>query len=46
MTAFKLKSITILGVTGVDFRCILWGISRNKGLRRLKISVIGDKRVL
>ena len=46
MTTYELKSITILGVRGVDFRCILWGISRNEGLRRLKSSVLGDKGVL
>ena len=46
MTTYELKSITILGVRGVDFRYILWGISRNECLRRLKISLIGDKRVL
>ena len=28
MTAYKLKNIAILNVKGVDFRCILWGISR------------------
>ena len=28
MTAYELKNITILNVKGVDFRCILWGISR------------------
>ena len=33
MTAYELKNIAILNVKGVDFRCILWGISRNKVLR-------------
>ena len=28
MTAYELKNIAILNVKGVDFRCILWGISR------------------
>ena len=32
-TAYELKNIAILNVKGVDFRCILWGISRNKVLR-------------
>ena len=30
MTAYKLKNIAILNVKGVDFRCILWGISRDE----------------
>ena len=33
ITAYELKNIAILNVKGVDFRCILWGISRNKVLR-------------
>ena len=33
MTAYELKSIAILNVKEVDFRCILWGISR--GMRLL-----------
>ena len=27
MIAYELKNIAILNVKGVDFRCILWGIS-------------------
>ena len=27
MTAYELKNIAILNIKGVDFRCILWGIS-------------------
>ena len=29
MTAFELENIAILNVKGVDYRCILWGISKN-----------------
>ena len=32
MTAYELKNIEILNVKGVDFRCILWGISRVRQL--------------
>ena len=28
MTAYELKNIAILNVKGVDFRCVLWGISK------------------
>ena len=32
MTAYELNNIGILNVKGVDFRCILWGISRVRQL--------------
>ena len=40
------KNNAILSVRGVYFRCILWGISRSEGLRRLNNSVLEDKGVL
>ena len=46
MTAYDLKNIAILNVKGVDFRCILWGISRNEAVNRLNNSVLEDKLVL
>ena len=44
--AYLLENIAILGTTGATFRCILWGISKIEGLKRLKISVLEDKGVL
>ena len=44
--AFELKNIAILNVKGVDFRCISWGISRDKAVNRLNNSVLEDKGVL
>ena len=41
-----LMDIAILSAKGATFRCILWGISRNEGLRRLHNSVLEDKGVL
>ena len=35
MTPYELKNIAILNVKGVDFRCILWGISRNEAVNKL-----------
>ena len=32
MTAFELKNIAISDLKGVDFRCILWGISRDEAV--------------
>ena len=46
MTAYKLKSIAILSVRGVDFRCILWGISRDEAVNRLSNSVLEDRDLL
>ena len=46
LTAYKLKIIAILNVKEVDFRCILWGVSRNEAVNRQKNSVLEDKYVL
>ena len=35
MTAYELKSIAVLNVKGMDFSCILWGISRDEVVNRL-----------
>ena len=43
---YSLKNIAILSAKGATFRCILWGIGRNEGLRRLSNSVLEDKVVL
>ena len=44
--SYGLENIAILSAKGATFRCILWGISRNEGLRRLNNSVLEDKGVL
>ena len=46
MSTYELKNIAILNVKGVDFRCILWGISRDEAVNRLNNSVLEDKGVL
>ena len=46
MTTYELKGFAILNVKGVDFRCILWGISRDEAVNRLNNSVLEDKGVL
>ena len=45
-TAYSLKNIAILSAKGVTFRCILMGISKNEGLKRLNNSVTYDRGVL
>ena len=44
--AYFLKDIAILNAKGATFRCILMGISKNEGLKRLNNSVTYDKGVL
>ena len=44
--SYGLENIAILSAKGATFRCILWGISRNEGLRRLSNSMLEDKGVL
>ena len=46
MTAYELKSIAILNVKVFDFRCVLWGISRDEAVDRFNNSVSEDKGVL
>ena len=44
--AYELKNIAILNAKGVDYRCILWGISRDEAVNRLNNSVLEDKDIL
>ena len=44
--AHSLKNIAILNTKGATFRCLLMGISKNEGLKRLNNSVTYDKGVL
>ena len=46
MTTYKLKNTAIPNVKGVDYRCILWGISKNGAVNILNNSVLEDKSVL
>ena len=46
MMAYELKNIAILNEKGVDYRCILWGISKNDAINRLNNSVLEDNGVL
>ena len=44
--AYSLKNIAILNAKGATFRCILMGISKNEGLKRLNNSATYDRGVL
>ena len=43
MIAHSLKYIAILNAEGATFRCILKGISKNEGLKRLNNSITYDR---
>ena len=40
MTAYELKSIAILNVKEVDYRCVLWGINKNETVNILNNFVL------
>ena len=44
--AYSLKNIAILSAKEATFRCLLTGIGKNEGLKRLNNSVTYDRRVL
>ena len=46
MTAYELKNIAIFNVKGIDFKCILWGISRDEPVNRLINSILEEKCIL
>ena len=46
MIADELTNIAILNAKGVDYRYILWGISKNDAIDRLINSMLRDKGVL
>ena len=46
MIAYSLKDVGILNAKGSTYRCILMGINKNEGLKRLNKSVIYYRGVL
>ena len=46
LTAYELKNIAILNVKGVDYRCILWRISRDEAVNRLNNSELEGKGIV
>ena len=44
--AYKLKNIAILNVKGIDYRYVLWGISKNEFVNILNNFVLEGKNVL
>ena len=33
--AYELKNIAMLNAKGVDYRCVLWGVTKNDGINML-----------
>ena len=46
MMADELETIAILNVKGVDYRCILWNMTKNDSISRLNNSKLDNKGTL
>ena len=46
MLAYELENIAILNVKGVDYRCVLWNMTRNDTINRLNNSKLQDRGTL
>ena len=40
---YESENIAILNIKGVDCRCVIWGMSRNDAINRLKNSEFDDR---
>ena len=43
LVAYELENISILNVKGVDYRCVLWNMTKNDAINRLNHSQLDDK---
>ena len=43
MMAYELENIALLNVKGVDYRCVIWNMTRNDAINRLSNSKLDDK---
>ena len=43
MMAYELENIAILNAKGVDYRCVLWSMTKNDAINRLNNSKLDDK---
>ena len=44
--AYELENIAILNVKGVDYRCVLWDITKNDAINRRNSSKLDEKGTL
>ena len=42
MMAYELKNTAMLNAKGVDYRCVLWGVTKNDGITMLDNSKLDD----
>ena len=38
MMVYELENITILNVKGIDYRCVIWNMSKSDAIKRLNNS--------
>ena len=43
MMAYELENISILNLKGVNYRCIIWNMTKNDAINRLHNSKLDDK---
>ena len=43
MMAYELENIAILNISGVDYRCVIWGMSRSDTINKLNNDVSINK---
>ena len=41
--AYKLENIAILNIKGVDYRCIIWNMTKTNAINKLNNSKLDDK---
>ena len=46
MVAYELKNVAILNVKGVDYRCVLWNMTKNDAINVLNNYWLDNKGVL
>ena len=46
MMAYELENIAIMNVEGVDYRCVLWNITKKNAINRLNNSKLDNKGTL
>ena len=46
LMTYKLENIVMLNVKDVDYRCVLWNMTRNDAINRLNSSKLYDKGAL
>ena len=43
MMVYELENIAIVNVKGVDYRCVIWNMTRSDAVNRLNNSKLNDK---